>query len=703
MSARGWSWLALLATAGLAVAVASRTLDGGLLSDDLLLDFFTDRSSEDLRADFSRAFADFARPWLDLGGALYRPMVSVSLAFDLACGGGEPAAFHRTNVALHVLVTLAVTALCMLLAPRRKALAALIGGALVALHPLAIEPVAWIAARNSSLEIAGHAVAVFCFASWIRAPRAWKLAACAAAAAFALCSKESAVVLPVSLAAVDGLLRPGVPLRARWRVHAALAPLWLGYLGLRAALFGSLAASPGGEITAQPFAAAWEKCVALVAPRVHESLVLDLLPLALWTIVAAVLVVRARAALVIGLVWLLAHLAPSWSIGLHDGLGGGRLLYGALLPLAVMASLAAAHAALPITLAALAALGSYASAGQHAIDRYRAGWDELARVAADLATHAQDASEERPLVVSAVAPTRPGLPPFNHNGWFALGARPLQGTRFLVFSAGYTTAPTPHAESLLHDRGPLCALFEHGCTLLAWSDDAQRFLARRRSADLGELPPLTMTAGSPVTGRFESPVPADAVEVVTLRVRGATRSGRIEWLSAAGELPRELGGLDFTVTPGDDGTAIVPLDLSPCLGLLALATLGIPIDGFALRFDGEARLDAITAGSRVPALALDSRLDGATRTADAFFTALQAPRSDDGAALRLVIQTSMGAVALPCEPGAPVRATPGARDALAVLGAASREASVLFWFDARTPPGRPGFARSAVDRFVLAR
>ncbi|MBI5853004.1 MAG: hypothetical protein HZB39_18495 [Planctomycetes bacterium] len=703
MTARGWSWLALLATAGLAVAVGSRTLGGGLLSDDLLLDFFTDRTSEDLRADFSRAFADFARPWLDLGGALYRPMVSVSLAFDLACGGGDPAAFHRTNVALHGLVTLAVTAMCMLLAPRRKALAALIGGALVALHPLAIEPVAWIAARNSSLEIAGHAAAVLAFASWIRAPRTWKLAACGMAAAFALCSKESAVVLPVSLVAVDGLLRPGVPLRERWRAHAALTPLWLGYLGLRVALLGGIAASPGGEVTAQPFAAAWEKCVALVAPRLHESLALDLLPVALWTIVAAILVARARAALVIGLVWLLAHLAPSWSIGLHDGLSGGRLLYGALLPLAVMVSLAVAHSALPIVLVALAALGSYASAGQHAIDRYRAAWDELAHVAADLAMHAPDAAEERPLVVSAVAPTRPGLPPFNHNGWFTLGARPLQATRIPVFSAGYVTAPTPHAESLLHDRGPLCALLEQGCTVLAWSDDAQRFLARRRPQDLGELPPLAVTDGTPATCRFGTPVPADAVEVVTLRLRGATRSGRIEWLSAAGELPRELGGLDFSVEPGEDGAAIVPLDLSPCLGLLALATLGIPIDGFALRFEGEARLDAITAASRVPDLALEHRLDGASLSADAFFAALRAPRSQGGAVLRLVMQTSMGAVALPCEPGAPIRGIAAARDALAVLGAASRERGVLYWFDARTLPGRPGFARSAVDRFVLPR
>ena len=82
----GW----LLLPAGVAFLLYARTLAGGFLSDDFLLNYLLDLSSSDVRVDWAAVLADFGRPWLGLeGSVLYRPIMTLSYAADLSLGRGS--------------------------------------------------------------------------------------------------------------------------------------------------------------------------------------------------------------------------------------------------------------------------------------------------------------------------------------------------------------------------------------------------------------------------------------------------------------------------------------------------------------------------------------------------------------------------------------------------------------------------------------
>jgi len=133
----------------------------------------------------------------------YHPLAMLSLMLDYAMGGrpDDPRAFHRTSLALHVVNS----ALILLLLYRL--FGALIPAALVALlfglHPLTVEPVAWIGERKALLA------AFFAFLSllsYLRAARGngrpW-MAASVALYACALLSKPTAMTLPLLLVVLD--------------------------------------------------------------------------------------------------------------------------------------------------------------------------------------------------------------------------------------------------------------------------------------------------------------------------------------------------------------------------------------------------------------------------------------------------------------------------------------------------------------------
>src|SRR5690606_36453385 len=154
-------------------------------------------------------------------------------------GGGSRFALHLTNWLLHLGVTAGAVLLGRLAAPGHRALGGLVAGSFVAVHPVAVEPVAWLAARNPAPAVFLRTAALAAFALHLRpaggasapapdAPvpgRSGWLVASLVLAALALASKESAVLLPVSLLGLDLVLRPGAPLRARLARQATFAPL----------------------------------------------------------------------------------------------------------------------------------------------------------------------------------------------------------------------------------------------------------------------------------------------------------------------------------------------------------------------------------------------------------------------------------------------------------------------------------------------
>jgi hypothetical protein len=87
-----------------------------------------------------------ATPWQPHG--LYRPLTSLTFAFDWALGGGAPGRFHLVNLLLHAAASALVYALASRWLPRPGALAA---GLLFALHPVHVEAVANVVGRAELL------------------------------------------------------------------------------------------------------------------------------------------------------------------------------------------------------------------------------------------------------------------------------------------------------------------------------------------------------------------------------------------------------------------------------------------------------------------------------------------------------------------------------------------------------------------------
>src|SRR5262249_31798368 len=89
------------------------------------------------------------------------PLAYLSFAVDHALFGLDAAAFHRTNVVLHVVNTALVWALVRVVV--RDGIAALVTAALFGLHPLQVESVAWVSSRKNVLFFALFLLAIFAY------------------------------------------------------------------------------------------------------------------------------------------------------------------------------------------------------------------------------------------------------------------------------------------------------------------------------------------------------------------------------------------------------------------------------------------------------------------------------------------------------------------------------------------------------------
>ncbi len=189
------------------------------------------------RAAARRFFGEVLEP--STVGGYYQPLTMISLMLDCAAGGRPDGLrpFHRTSLALHVANTaLVIVLLYRLLTPsgvgripcragilpasgRRReagattrekalqgtALAAAAAGLLFGLHPLTVEPVAWVAERKTLLDAFFALVCLILYTGYVRREkRRWPLyAGCLGAYALALLSKPTSTLLPVLLLLLD--------------------------------------------------------------------------------------------------------------------------------------------------------------------------------------------------------------------------------------------------------------------------------------------------------------------------------------------------------------------------------------------------------------------------------------------------------------------------------------------------------------------
>lgn len=209
-----------LAVAALAAVTHLPMLRNGFVNFDDVFTILNNPLVTDLSA------ANLKAAWTGFAFGNYQPLTVLSLALDHAAAGPDPRRFHAVNLLLHALNS----ALVFLLVRRvlRDGAAALLAGALFAVHPLHVESVAWASQRKDVLFAAfGLAAAL----AWLRRAdgggRRWYAAAMLLFAAACL-AKATAVTLAVVLPLLGWFAGDREARRRLWAESAPLVALALG-------------------------------------------------------------------------------------------------------------------------------------------------------------------------------------------------------------------------------------------------------------------------------------------------------------------------------------------------------------------------------------------------------------------------------------------------------------------------------------------
>ncbi len=144
--------------------------------------------------------ATLADPAAGFAGDVYRPLTTLSFAFDFKMWALRPGFYHLENILLHLANGYLLWRLLRLWLKNEAE--ALLATALFLLHPVQVEVVGWIGQRTNLLSTFWLLGALYCFSgAGGRTRRRWILGGFCYAVAL-LC-RESAVVLPVLVALVD--------------------------------------------------------------------------------------------------------------------------------------------------------------------------------------------------------------------------------------------------------------------------------------------------------------------------------------------------------------------------------------------------------------------------------------------------------------------------------------------------------------------
>jgi tetratricopeptide (TPR) repeat protein len=190
----------------------------------------------------------------DMVKPYYRPVTRVSFLLDYVAFGMNASGFHAVSIAIHVANVLLLFALGLRLFGRR--LPAFAAALLLAVHPVNVESVSFVSARNNLLALMFVLVAVHLLARAWERRRPWLFASLSGFSWFlALLSKESAAAAVVFFA--GWVLSPLIPAQVRRRTrllslgpHLAFAVL---YLVVRRIALGDVVGAglgPGGVIEA---------------------------------------------------------------------------------------------------------------------------------------------------------------------------------------------------------------------------------------------------------------------------------------------------------------------------------------------------------------------------------------------------------------------------------------------------------------------
>lgn len=188
-------WLPLALSLAIAVLYAPLREHAFLLYDDPL--YVTENPN--VQAGLHAANAAWAFTTFAAGN--WHPLTWLSHMLDTELFGMEPAPRHLVNVALHLASALLLYAFLARATGARGR--SFVVAALFALHPIAVQPVAWISQRKDMLATAFGMAGLVAYAHHAARPSALRLAAVTAAFAASLLSKPMLVTAPFLLLLLD--------------------------------------------------------------------------------------------------------------------------------------------------------------------------------------------------------------------------------------------------------------------------------------------------------------------------------------------------------------------------------------------------------------------------------------------------------------------------------------------------------------------
>ncbi len=131
----------------------------------------------------------------------YCPLAMLSYSVEYRLGGLNPFVYHLTNYLMHLFVTFLVFIFIYFLS--QKADIAFISAILFGVHPLHVEPVAWIAERKELLCVIFYLLALIAYSIYLKRKRIKYYFFSLLCVILALLSKPMAVTLPVVFVLLD--------------------------------------------------------------------------------------------------------------------------------------------------------------------------------------------------------------------------------------------------------------------------------------------------------------------------------------------------------------------------------------------------------------------------------------------------------------------------------------------------------------------
>jgi protein O-mannosyl-transferase len=232
-----WSYVGL---AILAFAIYAGTLRNGFVSDDRsqLSDNPGVTDYHNLPALFQHDVRAFQADQKERSN-YYRPIQFVVYMALYYAAGFSAFWFHLLQIAIHAANTLLLFHLARSLL---REPAALVAGALFAVHPIHTEAVDWVAALPDILMTLLTLVILCLFVSQQASPRKWQIAVHAILFLLALLVKEPAAAIPALLAGYEWLYlgRGWRELRKNLAFYATLTAVFVVYLAMRRHALGGL-------------------------------------------------------------------------------------------------------------------------------------------------------------------------------------------------------------------------------------------------------------------------------------------------------------------------------------------------------------------------------------------------------------------------------------------------------------------------------